>query len=450
MKILAVNGSPQGSSSITLQTFLYLAALHKEHEFEVINAGQPDAAQKKDFPAALEKLKAADVIIFVYPVYTFLAPSQLQCFIEHLKENAECVRGKYASQITTSKHFYDVTAHSYIEENCMDMGMKCVPGLSADMNDLLTERGRREAESYFERLVFSVENGIARSRTEQDGSAVPPAPHLSALSEVQKKDGYDIALVHNAAPDDAELRAMIDAFARVMPHKVRGINIREYPFAGGCLGCFSCAADGECIYKDGFDSFLRNTIQTADAIVYAFTIENHYTHSSFKMFDDRQFCNGHRMVTSGKPVAYILSGRYSEEHNLQTLIEARSQVGGNFLAGVATDERDAADDILKLAKSLAFALEKQCISPRNFYGVGGAKIFRDLIYEMRGLMRADGKYYKEYGLYDFPQKKRKTILLMKLVGCLMSLPGARAKIRGNLGKYIIAPYKKVLEDAAKR
>ena len=31
----------------------------------------------------------------------------------------------------------------------------------------------------------------------------------------------------------------------------------------------------------------------------------------FKMFDDRQFCNGHRTVTMGKPVGYIIDGHLS-------------------------------------------------------------------------------------------------------------------------------------------
>ena len=42
-------------------------------------------------------------------------------------------------------------------------------------------------------------------------------------------------------------------------------------------------------------------------------------------------------------------------------------------------------------------------------GVYGMKIFRDLIYIMQGLMKADHKFYKEHGIYDFPQKQKKRI-----------------------------------------
>ena len=31
------------------------------------------------------------------------------------------------------------------------------------------------------------------------------------------------------------------------------------------------------------------------------------------------------------------------------------------------------------------------------------KIFRDLIWMMRGLMKADHEFYKAHGMYDFPQ-----------------------------------------------
>ena len=119
------------------------------------------------------------------------------------------------------------------------------------------------------------------------------------------------------------------------------------------------------------DEFLRSTIQTADAFVYAFTISDHYTHSSFKCYDDRQFCNGHRTVTHGTPIAYLISGDYQYESNLRMIVEGRSEVGGNYLCGVATDEGNTTADIRTLADSLVFALEKKLSRPANFYGVVG-------------------------------------------------------------------------------
>ena len=177
------------------------------------------------------------------------------------------------------------------------------------------------------------------------------------------------------------------------------------------------------------------------------TISDHYTHSSFKCFDDRQFCNGHRTVTHGTPIAYLISGDYQYESNLRMIVEGRCEVGGNYLCGVATDEGDTATELRTLAQNLVFAMDKHMTRPANFYGVGGMKIFRDLIYVMQGLMKADHRFYKEHGIYDFPQKQRKRIWQMRLVGTLLSIPSVQKKSKGQMTSAMIAPYQKVVEQA---
>jgi len=444
MKVVVLNGSPKGEYSITLQTLLYLKNKFPEHQFQFLHAGQRIKSFERDFSAAAEVLTGADLIIFSYPVYTFIAPSQLHRFIELLKASGLDVSGKFVTQITTSKHFYDVTAHKYIQENCQDLGMKFIKGLSADMDDLLTENGRKTALEFFKYVCWSMEHDVYEAVPKH---AVPPR-HLpvSAVTPVEDEKSGDVVIVTDCAKDDLQLKSMIDRFRAVLKYKSRIVNISEYPLHGGCLGCFNCAATGKCIYKDGFDDFLRNNIQAADAIIYAFSIKDHSMGSLFKMYDDRQFCNGHRTVTMGKPTGYLISGNYPEETNLQMIIEGRSEVGGNFLAGVACDETDPDTEIDRLAARLDYAICHKYIQPRNFYGVGGMKIFRDLIWLMRGMMKADHRFYKKHGLYDFPQKKKGTALKMYLVGALISSPKLKAKIGNKMNEGMIAPYKKVLNQ----
>lgn len=449
MKILVLNASPKGKNSATVHTALYLQALHPEHTFTFLPVGQRIKSCEKDFGPVRAALEQADLILFCYPVYTFIAPYQLHRLIELIKADGVDLSGKFASQITTSKHFYDVTAHRYVEENCFDLGMKVIRGLSADMEDLLSEAGRKEARDFFDQLIFSCEHGLF---------AVPPAKaparakavYQPVLPAVHKGEGRDVVIVTNCAADDDNLRNMIADFRAALPYESRVVNLREFPFAGGCLGCFGCAITGKCVYKDGFDDFLRHTIQTADGFVYAFTISDHYTHSSFKCFDDRQFCNGHRTVTHGTPIAYLVSGDYRYESNLRMIVEGRAEVGGNYLCGVATDEGDTAADIRALAENLAFAMEKGLSRPANFYGVGGMKIFRDLIYVMQGLMKADHRFYKAHGIYDFPQKQKKRIWQMRLVGALMAIPSVQKKARGKMTEAMVAPYQKVIEQVRKQ
>jgi len=63
---------------------------------------------------------------------------------------------------------------------------------------------------------------------------------------------------------------------------------------------------------------------------------------------------------------------------------------------------------------------------------------------MQGLMKADHKFYKKHGFYDFPQKKKGTILKMYLAGALISSPKVKSKMGNKLYEGMLAPYKKVL------
>ena len=130
MEIFVINGSPKGKNSVTLQTVNYMQLLFPEHNFEVLHAGQTIKALEKDFTPALAAIEKAELLLFSYPVYTFIAPCQLHRFIELLKESGADLSGKYATQLSTSKHFYDMTAHRYVQDNCADLGLRYIRGLT--------------------------------------------------------------------------------------------------------------------------------------------------------------------------------------------------------------------------------------------------------------------------------------------------------------------------------
>ena len=451
MNIVVLNGSPKGENSITLQTVRFLELLSKKHTFTVLHVGQKIRTFEQNFTEAKTVIEQADILLFSYPVYTFIVPYQLHRFIELMKEHNVCVSGKIATQITTSKHFYDITAHRFIQENCQELGMNYIRGLSADMEDLPTKKGQKEAKKFWSHFLWSVKQKIyepcyLKTTTPKCNPVTIPKNTPNIEFDNTIKELKDIVIITDVTPDNIQLNSMIAYLQSKLYMPSRIVNIMDYPFKGGCLGCFHCATDGICIYKDGFDAFLRDNIQKADAIIYAFTIKDHSMGSRFKLYDDRQFCNGHRTVTMGMPIGYLISGNYSEEQNLQMILEGRAQVGGNILAGIATDEKDPNTAIDQLALSLEYALKHKNTQPQNFYGVGGMKIFRDLIYQMQGMMKADYRFFKEHGQFDFPQKKKGTILAMYLVGAMLSSKKVKAKMGNKMTEGMLAPYKKVLDN----
>ncbi len=444
MKICVFNGSPRGEYSTTIHTILFLQKKFKEHEFDILNIGQKIKYYEKHFDEVINAVNDAELILFSYPVYTFIAPSQVHRLIELLKESNLNLTNKFVTQITTSKHFYDITAHKYIEDNCFDLGLKVIKGLSADMEDLLEEKGQKDAIEFFKFVEHCVNNNIYELplvNLKNNGQT----SYFSSFENVEKTNKFDVVIVADLKEDDDSLKEMIKDFQAKLPYNSRIVNINEYPFQGGCLGCFNCAASGKCIYKDNFDSFLREQIQTSSATIYAFTIKDHSMGVKFKTYDDRQFCNGHRTVTEGMPVGYLVNGNYEEETNLQTILEARSEVGQNFLAGVGTSK----ESIESMINKLVYSLENKYVKPRTFYGVGGMKIFRDLIWLMRGIMHEDHKFYKKHGIYDFPQKKRGRMMLMCLLGSLIRNPKIKAKMGNAFNEGMVSPYKKLLEKIDK-
>lgn len=447
MNIVVLNGSPKGKNSITLQTVLYLQAKFPQDDFNVLHVGSRIKTYEKDLSPALDAIREADMLLFAYPVYTFLVPSQLHRFIELIKDSGVDLSGKFATSISTSKHFYDVTAHRFIEDNCHDLGLKYIRGLSADMDDLLSKRGQSEAYAFFRYVRFCVKKDIYEAFTAKTDNFI--GSPVTVPKSTAKQRG-DVVVVTDCEEGDEHLSAMIRRFTARLPRESRVVNIRYYPFKGGCMGCFHCAVSGECVYRDGFDEFLRRDIQSAEAIVYAFRIKDHSMGAAFKRYDDRQFCNGHRTVTMGMPMGYIISGKFSQEENLRTVIEARCEVGGNFYCGAATDEEAADIQIDRLAQKLEYALSNRYSQPKNFYGVGGMKIFRDLIYTMRGFMRADHQFYKEHKQYDFPQKQLGTILKMYAVGALLNSPKIKASLGSKMTTGMLMPYQTVLKQANKK
>ena len=220
MKILIINGSPAGENSITLQTMNYLKIRYPEHEYRVLHAARRIRAIEKDFSETEDLVLWAELLVFAYPVYTFLAPSQLHRLIDLLKRRGLDLSGKYATQLTTSKHFYDSTAHEYVRENCLDLRLSYIPGLSQDMEDLLSEQGRKDARMFFEHLMFSMEQGFIEKR-DPEKSSEQPALYQASLPEkpAEKKSGKQVVLVTDLEPGNERLLSMIQRFQAVLPYE---------------------------------------------------------------------------------------------------------------------------------------------------------------------------------------------------------------------------------------
>jgi len=456
MKIVILNGSPKGDLSITLQYLRFVEKKISGHEFKVVNVGKQINKIEKDgdfFQSIVDDIKSSDGVIWSFPVYFLMVPSQLKRFVEILFEKVPdgVLKDKYTTAVTTSIHFYDHTAHNYIHSVSEDMGALYVPGYSAEMHDLMVPEDRENILKFAGDFLRRVEKKIPAPKVFMPVDYNIPEYNPGDVEEVEKSGDKKIVLVTDAEKNDVNLNRMIDVFIKRSPYNVEFYNLNDVDIKGGCIGCIHCGYNGVCIYKDEFMDFFNDKVKNADGIVQASAIKDRYLSSRWKKYYDRSFFNGHRPVLQGKQIGFLVSGPLRQISNLREILEGSAQVGRINLVDIITDEYENSSKITSLisnfADEFAYSLEHKISKPWTFLGVGGHKIFRDFIYEMKFIFREDNRFYEKHNLYDFPQKDIKGRLKNTFLGSLLNVPRVREEFFKVAREKMVEPYKKIVEES---
>ena len=200
---------------------------------------------------------------------------------------------------------------------------------------------------------------------------------------------------------------MIDVFVAAYPYAVEVVDINDFPYEAGCHGCLRCELVGECDRKDGFQEFYSNLVNTCDVLVFGMNLEERYLRPVWKLFLDRSFANGHRTSMMGKHTCYLVAGPLAELPNVRQFLEGKDQVGRENSMGILSDEVEDSRQLEALLDELAARLARAAAAKYqksvSFLGVGGIKIFRDLIYGMRGVVKDDHRFYKSAGCTISPR-----------------------------------------------
>ncbi len=455
MKIVVINGSPSGNRGVTAQSVEYLRRQFGEHEFEIVEAARRIRRLERDealFGDTVERLASADAILWAFPVYIMLVPAQLKRFIELLGERGgdAAMAGKVCSAISTSAHHYDHTAHDYLEAVSWDLGMTYVRGFSAESGDLLTEDGRRNllgfgrdflcraaGEPVIEAAPAPVQWTAPEFRPRLDDA---PAPARAGAGEGR------IVVVSDAEPGDRNLQRMIDVFERSVSEPVDRIELRDLRMDGGCLGCMKCCDGDDCVYRDDYQAAFEGRVKDAKVVIYAGAVRDRFLSARFKTFIDRFFYNGHRPVSAGQAVGYLISGPLGQLPVLREFVEAHVEVGDCHRIGIVTDEQldpeATTRQLTAMARTIDGWLEEPWYTPPTFRGVGARLNFRDLVYRNRSVLSADHRFYRDHGFYDYPQRDWRKRLFNAAVLLIKRIPiprlGRRVErllLRGRMRAY---------------
>jgi len=511
MKITVLNGSPKGDLSVTLQYVNFIQKKFPHHELKIFNiASQIKKIEKdeKTFQEIMDEVGSSDGVLWVFPLYYLLVASQYKRFIELIWERgtADVFKNKYTAVLSTSIHFFDHTAHNYMNAICDDLDMKYLGYFSAAMYDLMSRKGREKWLLFASEFFEGIQNRVPTAKKYAplfyrplDYIPGPPAQKvniqgkkvliLSDLKEPNTNLGRMIERFKNSFVEDvhpvrksltSQWSDLHDAFSLMPAQKklnssptsssietwshtgqaeglsngVKVINLHQIDIKGGCLGCIQCGYDYQCSYgnQDEFVQFYKDNVKTADILLFAGTIQDRYLSSRWKMFFDRSFFNTHTPSLIGKQVGFILSGPLRQIPNLRQILEAYTEWQQANLVDIVTDEDEDArivDERLQfLAQQAVHFAEKNYIKPKTFLSVGGMKIFRDDIWgKLRFPFQADHRFYKEHNLYDFPHRKYKARIMNAILILLTKIPSMRKEIyRKRMKEEMVRPLQKILHE----
>jgi len=459
MKIVVLNGSPKGDLSITLQYVLLIRKKFPEHQFKVFNISQEIRKLEKDesaFKEVIDEVRASDGVLWAFPLYFLLVHSHYKRFIELVFERVvgEAFRHKHTASLSTSIHFFDHTAHNYINAICDDLDMRYVGAFSPHFHDMVKEEERERlilfARHFFQAIETKAVTPKSFAPLVRSSFEYRPGPAQVPVPVGDKK----VVILTDCEKGQVNLERMVEKVTQSSRGQAEVVNLHDVDIKGGCLGCLQCGYDSRCAYgsKDGYMEFFNSKVKTADVLVLAGAIKDRYLSSRWKMFFDRSFFNTHMPVLTGKQVGFVISGPLMQIPNLREILEAWAEGQQANVVGFVTDECEGSAELDALLQGLAGQLVQLAVEgykkPITYLSAGGRKIFRDEIWgNLRFVFQADHRFYASHGVYDFPQKKYKMRAVVAVMMLLTRIPRFREEIRRRTKVEMVKPYQKIVERA---
>ncbi len=455
MKFTVLNGSPKGNElSGTMQYFYFMQKKVPGHEyeyFEIAKDIQKIENDKSELERILKSVEKCDAVIWSMPVYYFLVPSQVKRLIEIIfeRKKMKSFSGKYATLILSSAQVMDHTAHNYMHEICEDFGMKFYRGFSVVATELQGEQCRESVKNFYMNFIAAVQRREPIQRRSNPISCKKIRYKNSVIKKEKKHTDKKILLLTDHT-SGSNLEQMIMTYCESSKYDVEVVNINsDINIKGPCRGCMKCIFEAECVQKDDMKMLFDEKMKPADAIVFAGTIVDRYLSSQWKRFWDRNYFLGHRPLYAWKESAFIISGPLRQEPNIRQIFEGLLPLALCELAGIVTDEgKDNATTcsfIKNLAETVDRRLEKGPVYQQNFLSKGSHALIRDTIFAFSGCMSEDHKYFKKYGLYDFPQRWTKDRIANIMFKIFMYIPPLRNKIKKDFLKLMIMSLTMILK-----
>ena len=458
MKIAILSGSPKTKkNSLTMQYVNYLRKSFPFHEFNIFNVSREISALAPSplaFSRIIDGVTECQAVLWAFPVYYYLVPSQYKKFIEQIFENNahSAFHNKYAASFSTSIHAFDDIAHDYIHGICDDLNMKFVNSFSADMYDFGDPRKLKSLLFFFNNFLSLIEAGTLTQK-----AFLPQKKESLSFSHSRPEgkidpSGKKILLITDFLDKKTNIHEMFKTFSGSFTVSPETVVLNDLPIRNGCIGCLACGYNNTCPLPDSTvfaDLFLK--ISNADILVFAGEIRDRFFSSLWKLFFDRYFSCGHPPnIFTNKQIGFFVSGPLMYTPTLLRFIYSFTGTEKANLSGIITDESEDS----KTISSLLFQFGQRIVSfscnnyikPIMFPGVGGIKVYRDDIWGRHSyVFRSDMKRYKKTRVFDLPHKKIGVLLSTRIILLLTKIPFSRRLFYRNLPGLLAYFFRKLVK-----
>ena len=169
---------------------------------------------------------------------------------------------KYTASFSTSIHFFDYTAHNYIQGICEDLGMHFVRSFSAEMQDLMDAQERQNLKDFMENVIYAFKNKVHTSRVFPKLKQTELKYKSDDIVEdIADSDNIKLVILTDTESMSDNLQNMVKRFQANFSKEPEIIDLTRIKIAGGCLGCVKCGMDNECVYDGKSEVHISSGLQ---------------------------------------------------------------------------------------------------------------------------------------------------------------------------------------------
>jgi len=423
-KVIFLCGSPKKKTSVSLSLAKILAKfLDYDCEFVELNKSYfsyPLKKQEKEFLEIIEKVKQADCIVWVFGVYLFFAPSQMQIFIEKLFANNYYFKNKITAIVSAAAQIKDDYALGKMKFVVEQLGLSHV-GEVIMRSSLFGYSKNKIAEKNCYLLAqdinWALKNKYIPIKTTYSIAKKYLFPTNSSKKIILKQKSKEkdktrrviLMIVSSDLQKNVFAKSLVAAFKVISKYKIEVLELRKYNI-NPCLGCRRCFFNKNniCIKKDDYNKII-NLFSKSAGVVFVSDCSCGIVDSCMKVFLERGFMLGKNMTFKEKHTMVVVSG--GGPLNLEGISYLQDSLNTTTfcVTGISDTNIDKPNYVDTLVRTIKFfdrAIQEDIQKTVLFTDKGIRLIFRDDCFELAAIFEESKNQYIKNAMFDYPKTKR--------------------------------------------